>query len=258
MSAIVWQFEYSLALSSFGIRMKTDLFQSCGPCWAYENPRDEGAWWASIYGVAQSRTRLKRLSSSSSSWHIECSIFTASSFRICNSSTGIPSAPLALFVVMLPKVHLSLHSRMSGSRWMITRWLSGSWRSLLYSSVYSCHLFLISSVSVMSLLFLSFIVPTFAWNVPLVSPISLKRSLLFSSIYFHCSLKKAFLSLFVILWKSAFRWVYLSFSPLPFTCILHSALCKASSDNYFAFLHLLFWRHGLDHHILYNVTDLCP
>ena len=32
-----------------------------------ENPRDEGAWWAAIYGVAQSQTRLKRLSSSSSS-----------------------------------------------------------------------------------------------------------------------------------------------------------------------------------------------
>ena len=32
-----------------------------------ENPRDRGAWWASVYGVAQSRTRLKQLSSSSSS-----------------------------------------------------------------------------------------------------------------------------------------------------------------------------------------------
>ena len=32
-----------------------------------ENPRDRGAWWAAIYGVAQGRTRLKRLSSSSSS-----------------------------------------------------------------------------------------------------------------------------------------------------------------------------------------------
>ena len=32
-----------------------------------ENPRDGGAWWAAIYGVAQSQTRLKRLSSSSSS-----------------------------------------------------------------------------------------------------------------------------------------------------------------------------------------------
>ena len=34
-------------------------------CFCLENPRDEGAWWAAVYGVAQSRTRLKRLSSSS-------------------------------------------------------------------------------------------------------------------------------------------------------------------------------------------------
>ena len=58
-------------------------------------------------------------------WHIECSTFTASSFRIWNSSTGIPAPPLALFVVMLSKAHLTLHSRMSGSRWVITlSWLS--------------------------------------------------------------------------------------------------------------------------------------
>ena len=37
--------------------------------------------------------------------------FTASSFRIWNSSTGIPSPPLALFVVMLSKAHLTSHSR---------------------------------------------------------------------------------------------------------------------------------------------------
>ena len=42
--------------------------------------------------------------------------FQASSFRIWNSSTGIPSPPLALFVVMLSKAHLTSHSRMSGSR----------------------------------------------------------------------------------------------------------------------------------------------
>ena len=35
-------------------------------CSLLENPRDGGAWWAVVYGVAQSRTRLKRLSSSSS------------------------------------------------------------------------------------------------------------------------------------------------------------------------------------------------
>ena len=36
-------------------------------CYCLENPRDRGAWWASLYGVAQNQTRLKRLSSSSSS-----------------------------------------------------------------------------------------------------------------------------------------------------------------------------------------------
>ena len=36
-------------------------------CSCLENPRDGGAWWAAVSGVAQSRTRLKRLSSSSSS-----------------------------------------------------------------------------------------------------------------------------------------------------------------------------------------------
>ena len=40
---------------------------------------------------------------------------------------GIPSPPLALFIVMLPKAHLTLHSRMSGSRWVISpSWLYGS------------------------------------------------------------------------------------------------------------------------------------
>ena len=35
-------------------------------CSCLENPKDEEAWWAAVYGVAQSQTRLKRLSSSSS------------------------------------------------------------------------------------------------------------------------------------------------------------------------------------------------
>ena len=59
------------------------------------------------------------------------STFTVSSSSISKSATGIPSPPLALFVVMLlPKAHLTSHSRMSGSRWVITpSWLSGSWRA---------------------------------------------------------------------------------------------------------------------------------
>ena len=51
---------------------------------------------------------------------------------------------------MLPMAHLTLGSRRSGSRWVITpSCLTGSLRSFLYSSsVYSCYLFLISSASV--------------------------------------------------------------------------------------------------------------
>ena len=84
--------------------MKNDLFQSCDHYWVFQIR-----------------------------WHIECSTFTASSFRIWNNSTGIPLSPLALFVVMLPKAHLTSYSRMSGYRWVITpSLLSGSWRSFLY------------------------------------------------------------------------------------------------------------------------------
>ena len=40
------------------------------PVFLLENPRDRGAWWAAIYGVAQSRTRLKWLSSSRTPWSL--------------------------------------------------------------------------------------------------------------------------------------------------------------------------------------------
>ena len=77
------------------------------------------------------------------------------------------------------------------------------------------------------------------------SLIFLKKSLIcpilsFSSISLHCSLMKAFLSLLAILCNSAFKQVYLSFSPLPFASLLFSAICKASSDSHFAFLHFFF------------------
>ena len=41
-------------------------------CYCLENPRDRGAWWAAVYGVAQSRTRLKRLSRSSIVYIADC------------------------------------------------------------------------------------------------------------------------------------------------------------------------------------------
>ena len=86
---------------------------------------------------------------------------------------------------MLPKTHLTLHSRMSGFRLVITPWLFGMWRCFLYnSSVYSCYFLLISFASFRSIAFLSFIVPFFARNVPLVSLIFLKRSLYFPILLF--------------------------------------------------------------------------
>ena len=54
--------DWATSLSRIGEGNANPLQCSC-----LENPWDGGAWWASVYGVAQSRTRLKRLSSSSSS-----------------------------------------------------------------------------------------------------------------------------------------------------------------------------------------------
>ena len=94
---VVWTF---LALTFFAIGMKTDLFQCCGHCW--------------VFHIC---------------WYVECSTVTASSFSIWNSSAGIPSLPLALFIVMLPKAQLTSHFRMCGSRWVtIPSWLSGSFQ----------------------------------------------------------------------------------------------------------------------------------
>ena len=53
---------FHFSLSCIGEGNGNSLQSSC-----LENPRDGEAWWAAVYGVAQSRTRLKRLSSSSSS-----------------------------------------------------------------------------------------------------------------------------------------------------------------------------------------------
>ena len=52
--------DFGFSLSCIGEGNGNPLQYSC-----LENPRDGGAWWAAVYGVAQSRTRLKRLSSSS-------------------------------------------------------------------------------------------------------------------------------------------------------------------------------------------------
>ena len=93
---VVWTF---FDITFHGIGMKTDLFQSCGHCWVFQI--------CCLMSAALSQHHF---------------------LRIWISSTGIQSPPLALFMVMHSKTLLTLHSRMSGSRWLITpSWLSGSW-----------------------------------------------------------------------------------------------------------------------------------
>ena len=87
MSALVQQFAHSLALPFFGIGMKTDLFQSVANA--------EFSKFAGILSAALSQHHLL-------------------GFEIAiSNSSGIPSPPLALFILMLPKAHLTSHSRIT-------------------------------------------------------------------------------------------------------------------------------------------------
>ena len=64
-SDTIKQLLFHFSLSCIGEGNGNPLQYSC-----LENPRDAGAWWAAINGVAQSQTRLKRLSSSSNRHHV--------------------------------------------------------------------------------------------------------------------------------------------------------------------------------------------
>ena len=109
--------------------------------------------------------------------------------------------------------------------------------------MYSCHLFLLSSASVRSIPFLSFIGPIFVWNVPLVSQIFLNISLVFpilwfSSISLHWSLRKA--SYLFLLFFGTLHSNRCIFPFLLLASLLFLAICKAASNNHFAFLQFFF------------------
>ena len=106
---------------------------------------------------------------------------------------------------------------------------------------------------VRSIQFLSFFVPIFAWNVPLVSLIFLKRSLVFPILLFP------FLYLFALITEEGFlifpcyslevciqtgiSFLFsfaFGFSSFHSFSLLFTAFCKASWDNHFAFLHFFF------------------
>ena len=80
-----WATSLSLSLSCIGEGNGNPLQCSC-----LENPRDGGAWWAAVYGVAQSWTRLKWLSSSSKGLlGFLSSPFPNGSVLFCFSSTSV-------------------------------------------------------------------------------------------------------------------------------------------------------------------------
>ena len=79
---------FHFSLSCIGGGNGNPLQNSC-----LENPRDGGAWWAAVYGVAQSWTQLKQLSSSSSS-KLQIVIHGQGSTQICSTQTH--STPLVL------------------------------------------------------------------------------------------------------------------------------------------------------------------
>ena len=117
---------------------------------------------------------------------------------------------LSMELAMLTKAHLISHYRMFGSRWVITPLcLFRSLKPFLYSSVvYSCDLFCFCYVHTISVL----IVPIYTLNIPLVSLIFLKRSLvfpilLFPSISLHCSLKKMCVCVCVCVWVAQFSLI---------------------------------------------------
>ena len=170
-------------------------------------------------------------------------------FRIWNSSAGIPSPPLTLFVGMLPKAHLTSHSRMSGSRWVFTpSWLSGSLRSftsllaILWNSVFRWVQF--SSVTRLCLILcdpmdcntpdlpVHYQLPKFTqthvhWVRDAIQPshpLSSPSPPAFSLSQHQGQMGISFLFSF------AFH----------FSSLLFSTICKASSDNHFAFLPFFF------------------
>ena len=145
---------------------------------------------------------------------------------------------------MLPKAHLTSHSRMSGSTWVITpSWLFGSWRSLLCSSsVYSCYLSLIPSASVglciISVLYCAHLCMKCSLGISnfLEEISSLSHPIVFLYLFTMITDEGFLISPCYSLELCIQMGISFPFS-LPLASLLFIAICKASSDNHFAFLH---------------------
>ena len=139
---------------------------------------------------------------------------------------------------MLPKDHLTSHSRISVSRWVTTpSWLSRSLRPSLHSSVNSCHhnLFyhfcplLCLSLHEMFLWYLQFSWDLWSFSYSIVF-------LYFFAFPLSLHLRRLYLGLLFSETLHSVGYIF------PFLCflLLFSAICKASLHNHFAFLHFFF------------------
>ena len=101
-----------------------------------ENPMDRGAWWAAVHGVAQSRTWLKRLSSSSSILY--CIIFpTTENIHHNFFNLGIcPEYPFHLINDILLLVHIFFYNS-----WILHILCLGTRKQMLVASTYGSSLF---------------------------------------------------------------------------------------------------------------------
>ena len=143
---------------------------------------------------------------------------------------------------MPPMVFLTSYSRMSGSRWLITPplWLSGSWRSFLYSSsVYSCHFFLPSSVLLgLCHSVLYFAHPCINCSLGISNSLEERDLVFFLSIVFLYFFASFTLEGFLISPYSLELSIQLGISFLfSFAFHFSFSLNKSSSVNPFAFLH---------------------
>ena len=162
---------------------------------------------------------------------------------------------------MLPKVHLTSHSRMSGFGWVITPlWLSGSWRSFLCSS--SVYSFLPHLLNIFCLCY-----------AHTISVLHMKCSLGISNFLEEISSLShsiVFLSFFALITEEGFLispcYSLKLCNQMDISFLFFFAFHFSSLLSYFwgllrqpfCLFAFLFLGHGLDHCLLYNVMNLCP
>ena len=138
-----------------------------------ENPRDEGSWWAAVYGVAQSQTWLKRLSSSRR--HLTCFFsficFLSSICFLEENCLVINPWPIFIGVDIGPKPS-PLWYTSPGSLWLVRGWAPNLSSTKQKASLMKLH----TRTSGCRILFLYFVFPSFLmkgcrlWYIEAPSP----------------------------------------------------------------------------------------